>query len=296
MPSCSHCQHSLNSHDRTCPACGGGIPESVRPTTAFIPGRRFPRWKKVVFGIALVFVCLSTCLAPAVWRAREMARLTSCSCNMKQIALALHAYADMHGTFPPAYIADEHGRPMHSWRVLLALNLDSAGVYKDYDFSEPWDSPKNLKLLARVPSTYLCPSARCAAPPKGGVLAALGLLACGMKREHCQTHTSYVAVFGKDCMFRGAEPVKAGEVRDGFSSTLMIVETTASIPWTKPEDLDVARHPKLGDPQGLNSAHGHGVNVALVDGSCRVLKFDTPQAIVDALYTRNGGEPVPDGF
>jgi len=33
--------------------------------------------------------------------------------------LALFNYHDDYGSYPPAYIADESGRPMHSWRVLI---------------------------------------------------------------------------------------------------------------------------------------------------------------------------------
>src|SRR4051812_3837711 len=50
---------------------------------------------------------------------REAPRRTKCKNHLKDIALALHNYHDAYGTFPPAYIADQNGRPMHSWRVLI---------------------------------------------------------------------------------------------------------------------------------------------------------------------------------
>src|SRR5271168_5107175 len=51
-------------------------------------------------------------------------RRTECKNHLKQLALAMHNYHDQYGSFPPAYIADKNGRPMHSWRVLLLPFLE----------------------------------------------------------------------------------------------------------------------------------------------------------------------------
>ena len=48
----------------------------------------------------------------------------ACRNNLKQLALAMHMYHEQHGSFPPAYVADENGTPMHSWRVLLLPYLE----------------------------------------------------------------------------------------------------------------------------------------------------------------------------
>jgi len=38
--------------------------------------------------------------------------------NLQRLVIAMHLYHQDYGCFPPAYVADENGTPMHSWRVL----------------------------------------------------------------------------------------------------------------------------------------------------------------------------------
>lgn len=100
----------------------------------------------IVFLILLYGGCL-VCLErlAGAQSVREAARRVSCLNNLRHIELALHNYHNAHGCFPPAYIVDESGRPMHSWRVLLPY-LEQEALYDQYDFSEPWDGPNNRKL------------------------------------------------------------------------------------------------------------------------------------------------------
>src|SRR5262245_56607275 len=46
-------------------------------------------------------------------------RSAQCSSNLRGLAIAFHEYLDVHGHFPPPYVADAEGKPMHSWRVLI---------------------------------------------------------------------------------------------------------------------------------------------------------------------------------
>jgi len=64
------------------------------------------------------------------------------------LSLMLLAYHDEHGRFPPTkYQAIENG-PIHSWRMLLVPDIDAdcKRLYSEYDFSETWNSPKNLAV------------------------------------------------------------------------------------------------------------------------------------------------------
>src|SRR5262245_42027284 len=44
---------------------------------------------------------------------RERALKAGCLENLKAIGVALHAYHAAYGCFPPAYVADAQGRPVH---------------------------------------------------------------------------------------------------------------------------------------------------------------------------------------
>ncbi len=225
------------------------------------------------FGFLLV--CggvLAALLLPAVQQAREAARRSQCKNNLKQIGLALHNYADAYGAFPPAYVADASGKPMHSWRVLILPYLDQAPLYNQYNFSEPWDGPSNSRLLSQMPSVYACPSHP--GSPGG-------------------TSTAYAAVFGEQCVFRGSEPVAFKDITDGASNTLLVVEADgAGIPWMKPDDVDITKHPSLGDRDGFSSSHMGGVHGLMCDGAVRFISQNIDAQTLKALFTRDGGEPV----
>jgi prepilin-type processing-associated H-X9-DG protein len=111
------------------------------------------------------------------------------------------------------------------------------------------------------------------------------------------TTTAYAAVFGDQCIFRGAEPVRMMEVTDGLSMTVIVGEAdAASIPWMRPDDVDVIKHPSLGDPGGFSSKHTGGVHVLMGDGSVRFVALSISPQTLKAIFTRAGSEPVGGDF
>ncbi len=76
--------------------------------------------------------------------------------NIRDLSMALHYYHAQHGSFPPAYIADENGNPMHSWRVLILPYIEERDLYDQYDFDEPWDGPNNSLLHDKVVDLFNC--------------------------------------------------------------------------------------------------------------------------------------------
>jgi len=104
--------------------------------------------RQLMAGVAIVSVLCGAlaCLGRLAGEANRQARGSQCSGHLCQISLALHNYHDVFGCFPPAYIADSRGRPMHSWRVLILPFMEQVALYNAYHFEEPWDGPNNRKL------------------------------------------------------------------------------------------------------------------------------------------------------
>ena len=94
---------------------------------------------------------------------------------------------ETYGCFPPAYIADQDGRPMHSWRVLLLPFPDQPALYDAYNFSEPWNGPNNRKLADQIGRIYL---------------------RSGLDSDQAGT-TSFVAVVGSETAWPGATTSRA---------------------------------------------------------------------------------------
>jgi type II secretory pathway pseudopilin PulG len=275
MKNCPACAEPIPADVESCPHCGVSVHDDAsggragkKTSTAMIV---------LIIGaglLAVVVVCggvLAALILPAVQSAREAGRRTQCLNNLRQIDLALQNYHSAYGSFPPAYVADENGKPMHSWRVLILPFLDAQSVYDQYDFSEPWDGPNNSRLLALMPPVYACPS-----HPNTGSYT-----------------TSYAAVFGENSVFRGAAPTTFTDVTDGIDNTVMVGEAAnANIPWMKPQDVDVTVHSSLGDRDGFSGDHRGVVLFAFCDGRVRALSLSIDPNVLKALFTRNGGEVV----
>ena len=195
--------------------------------------------------------------------------------NLKQIGIAMHIYAQVYGTFPPAYTTNREGRPLHSWRVLLLPYLEQKDLYDRLKLDEPWDSPYNRSVLQddEAVRSYHCPSA-----------------------ESPKHETSYVMIVGPNTVSDGPHSVQFENITDGVSNTIMIVEVKDShIHWAEPRDLAMEDMSfQINDPngKGIGSHHPGKVNVAFADGLARFLEEDTPPNLLKSLITINGGEDV----
>jgi prepilin-type processing-associated H-X9-DG protein len=192
--------------------------------------------------------------------------------NLKQIGLALYNYRDAYGCVPPAYLADENGRPMHSWRVLILPWLGQQAIYDRYRFDEPWDGPNNRKLHDLRVSSYACPS-----------------------HPGARSSTCYAAIVGPEAAWRGTEPMRLEAVRDGRDRTILLVEvSTPSIHWMEPRDLEFDRMSlainKSKNSSGPSSGHPGGAHILLVDGAVRFLKENAAATGLRALLTVAGGD------
>src|SRR5678816_655965 len=92
--------------------------------------------RKWGFAFAVFLVTSVGFMMIPVLDVRGPSKRSLCQNNLRQIALALRVYHETHGCYPPAYIADKDGKPMHSWRAILSTSIDF--VFKSrYRFDEP---------------------------------------------------------------------------------------------------------------------------------------------------------------
>ncbi|MGD9645254.1 MAG: DUF1559 domain-containing protein [Pirellulales bacterium] len=229
-------------------------------------------WKNAALACGLAF-CAFYVLVPRP--SPDSGRRANCMNNLSLIARALQAYHRDFGCFPPAYITDTNGRPIHSWRVLILPYLERSDLYESYHFDEPWDGPRNKRLHSLILSVFCC--------AKAGVPIA-------------STHTSYVALVGPQTVFPGDSSRCLSDISDGPWQTLLLVEVPdSSIHWMEPRDISTQaylavvqsplpwRRPKYH--------HGRG-NVAYADGRLESLPDSITNAELEAQTTIAGGEAV----
>jgi prepilin-type N-terminal cleavage/methylation domain-containing protein/prepilin-type processing-associated H-X9-DG protein len=132
----------------------------------------------VVIAIIAVLIAL---LLPAVQSAREAARRSQCTNNLKQIGLALHNYESSNGTFPPGGESTNFNVPAGTFpfsqfidggwstlaRVLPYLEGGSAFNALNFNLAEYNDAfGANYTGAAQVVAVYICPSST--RQPDGG--------------------------------------------------------------------------------------------------------------------------------
>jgi hypothetical protein len=208
-------------------------------------------------------------LLPAVQAAREAARRTSSSNNMKMIMLAMHNYESAMKKFPDARARNADGKLMLSWRVALLPYLEEGDLYNQFHLDEPWDSEHNLKLVAKMPKVYQDPSVP-VLPGTEGL-------------------TNYHVPFGDGLLFDAKGPTRFRDVTDGTSNTIALFEAARPVPWTMPEDAEISQ----ANPAASLSRLRQGIfQVGFADGSVQALPQTLDAMTLWSLFTRAGGEVV----
>jgi prepilin-type N-terminal cleavage/methylation domain-containing protein len=109
----------------------------------------------VVIAIIGILVAL---LLPAIQAAREAARRTQCSNNLRQIGLAMHSYHDTHKELPHGASGIQSNVPGAPWAALILSFMEGQQVYDAFNFNIPVSHPLNMEARRRVVSGYLCPT------------------------------------------------------------------------------------------------------------------------------------------
>lgn len=232
---------------------------------------RPPRVRFTV-GRLMVLVALGgLMLGVSEWLARPSRYNDRCQANLRAIGMALQRYQADHGSYPPAFVADAAGRPIHSWRALLLPYLDEPALARAYRRDEPWDGPHNAQLAGLVPEAYRCPAH-----------AAWGC-------------SSYAVVVGPGTAWPGPVGITAARITDG--TAILAVELEGGIPWLEPRDL-TAVPPILGPDYLQNRALANRDLAELRRQGLAATRFHprgmnwlkAPLAVEGRRYGENSGE------
>jgi len=120
--------------------------------------------------VIAIIATLIGLLLPAVQSAREAARRSACTNNIKQLTLAMQTYADSKRKLPPG----AKSSPRTSWPPFLFAFLEEKSLLDAYDFTKGFFEAPNTNgsqyngVLARTVKGFYCPSDR-GAPAWAGV-------------------------------------------------------------------------------------------------------------------------------
>ena len=280
----------------------------------------------VVIAIIGVLVGL---LLPAVQQAREAARRSACSNNMKQLGLAVHNYADANKKMPPGskgensftgachFAGNWFYCGQHSWAALILPQMEEQNVYDQIDFTArsytstggrdsyhggAVGDAVNKPAADSMPATFSCPTApRTTANHKDYSAASMGTWACCPER-----------VSSADGIFWRNSDTKFRDITDGTSNTFLLLEDAHS--WFEADGTPYSRgtnsfffvnHASSGyataiyAPNSLSSSsrhrfarshHPNGLGAVMADASVRFVNDNVNMTVYRNTYSRAGGE------
>jgi hypothetical protein len=176
-------------------------------------------------------------------------------------------YADTNTGLLPRDITDKDGKPLLSWRVVVLPFLEQDELYNKFKLDEAWDSENNRKLIEKMPEIFSSPRV---------IVKKAG-------------YAVYQGFAGGGALFEPGKKLRIpAAIQDGTANTILAVESSVAVPWTKPVDLPFNVKKNLPD---FGKAYDATPLAALCDGSVRVLNLKTisPETMKAAI-TIAGGE------
>ena len=278
----------------------------------------------VVIAIIGVLVAL---LLPAVQAAREAARRTQCSNNLKQIALAIHNYHDSMKVFPPGYISSRPGIPGSSswcrsggvqrapWTVLILPYSEQGNLHSKFNFNVVFQSTSNQMDAPNdavvVPiKMFQCPSDIRLSRNKnwnsyfgvqgGGATPDCGNTSCSAPNERGMWVSG---------MLYGGSKLGFQHATDGTSNVFLIGESRyGGAAWAASAKQDSCAYARnlagaqdainlhkgqgVHDTRGFSSYHPNGCMFSMVDGSIHFVSQNIDLAMYRQLGQRDDGLPT----
>jgi hypothetical protein len=200
--------------------------------------------------------------------------------NFKEIGLAVHKHHDAVGTIPNNSYELRTGTALLSWRVHILPFLGEDALYKQFKLDEPWDSPNNRPLVARMPKVYGSAKANDRA---------------GEGKTYYRGFSHVGAVFEKPRGPGTAPRLTFTQIPDGTMNTIFMVEAGEAVEWTRPDDIDWSPgrpRPALGGA----SPELPFCAVLMLDGSVRRLAKDVDDITLRHLIDRRDGNIIQPGW
>jgi len=193
----------------------------------------------VVIAIIGILIAL---LLPAVQAAREAARRSQCTNNLKQIGLALHNYHDTHNVFPPGYV-DGKG-----WLVTTFIlpYVEQASLYDKLNTRDAMNlaDATQLALARTVVPGYLCPSSQETDPTQNTRLGVYNnganryiavsnyLPVTGSGDIRCNSKDITSGAAAANGLFFDNSNIKMSHITDGTSNTFAFTERATDPKYT----------------------------------------------------------------
>jgi prepilin-type N-terminal cleavage/methylation domain-containing protein/prepilin-type processing-associated H-X9-DG protein len=244
----------------------------------------------VVIAIIGVLIAL---LLPAVQAAREAARRAQCVNNLKQIALAVHNYADTHSRFPigrgtrPPQPYDLASRYNYSGFSMILPFVEQGPLFSAINFSLTMTiQDGNTTAQMAVVSSFLCPSESQRTPQQWGGTNYRFNEGANILYAYGETDTGNLNAnqVPPNGPFFPERSIRLSEVTDGLSNTALAAEKmlgdfNQGIATVR---RDVFNHPSPPMPETLDEAFA----------KCEA--FDNTSVAVGG--ESNAGAPWIDGF
>jgi prepilin-type processing-associated H-X9-DG protein/prepilin-type N-terminal cleavage/methylation domain-containing protein len=272
--------------------------------------------------IAIIGVLIGL-LLPAVQAARESARRTQCTNNLKQLGLALQNYHEARRQLPEGWLcntADAETGVGWGWGSRILSYVEEESTFRGIDIKVAIGST-STNVLQKVVSSYLCPSDASAGSPTFNVGDEGG--ACDHDAVDANpgaeiaSRTNYVGMFGTNeiedepfagnGMFYANSRMPFRHVTDGLSKTIMVGERDSRMGgslwigmWEGKCEAMIrvvgsGDHPPNGDAtdrhfDDLSSRHSGGANVVFADGHVDFISESIGEEVYQALCTRKGAD------
>jgi prepilin-type N-terminal cleavage/methylation domain-containing protein len=213
--------------------------------------RRSPRGFTIVELLVVIAIIgtLVALLLPAVQAARESARRTSCSNNLKQLALALLNHCDSKRKFPAGTSStnvltsfpsnwcssgtDQTNAARAPWSVMILPFLEQESLFATAELDKKFAAVNDVSVLETTSTKNtaifktLNPSFRCPSNPAGAgdspftsYLSVQG----GGPTASCSTETARRVFYRNGILFHNSS-IGLHEITDGTSKTFLIGET-----------------------------------------------------------------------